>query len=134
MTPTETPVVIGIGSNAPDREHQVKQAITRLRDLLNNVTASEIYETLSVSPKDQSPFLNAVAGATTSLSRQALIEKLKQFEAEAGRLDAEPGIVPLDLDLVIFNGQIVRDRDFEQPYFNIGYRQLLANGAFQYTL
>lgn len=134
MTTNETPVVIGIGSNAPDREARMKEGIAQLHQFLNHVVTSEIYETVSISPRDASPFLNAVAGATTTLSRSALIDRLKEIERLAGRHEAAPGIVTLDLDLVIFNGQIIRDRDFEQAYFNIGYRQLLANGAFQYTL
>jgi hypothetical protein len=41
------------------------------------------------------------------------------------------GQVSIDLDLVIFDSRILRPKDFERHYFNIGYRELLANGSFQ---
>ncbi|MDE6556548.1 MAG: hypothetical protein K2K55_06245, partial [Duncaniella sp.] len=66
-------------------------------------------------------------------SYQKTIECLKEFEAGQGRTHAETqdGIIPIDLDLVIWDFTIKRPKDFERHYFNRGYAQLLASGAFQ---
>ena len=70
------------------------------------------------------------------MSMADVTEFLKQTESEAGRdsISDLEGRVELDLDLVIWDGRIVRPKDFERLYFNIGYRQLLADGAFQYSV
>lgn len=63
----------------------------------------------------------------------ALVKFLKDWESLQGRtrVSSEEGVVPIDLDLVIFDSRILRPKDFERHYFNKGYRELLANGAFQ---
>ena len=48
---------------------------------------------------------------------------MKRWEREAGRI-AHSKSVPLDIDIVVFDGQVVRPRDFAQEYFKIGYRAL----------
>ncbi len=131
-TPNGTPVVVGVGSNAPDRAEMMKHTLEMLQNTLMSAQATEVYETLSESPNEASPFLNAVVAGFTDKSHDEFVELCKAWERERGRADAAPGIIPIDLDVVIYNGKIVRPRDFERSYFNIGYRQLLAQGAFQY--
>lgn len=131
-TPNGTPIVVGVGSNAPDRVELMKQVIEMLKNALEAPQASEVYETLSISPEAQSPFLNAVVAGFTHKNHDDFVAECKEWEQKHGRADAAPGIIPIDLDVVIYNGKIVRPTDFERSYFNIGYRQLLAQGAFQY--
>lgn len=128
-----TPLVVGIGSNTPDREFRVQQAIEALGNRLTNVKVSDVYESDAINGKD-AVYCNAVLAATTTLSMGDTIDLLKELEQEAGRtaIDSIEGVVVLDLDLVIWDRRIVRPSDFDRPYFNRGYRQLLASGAFQY--
>ena len=100
---------IGLGSNAPDREAQINRAIDFLRGYLSKCSVSSIYESAAINGTDSS-YLNAVVH---------------------GRSSKEKGVVPIDLDLVIYDMRILRPKDFERHYFNIGYRELLANGSFQ---
>lgn len=131
-SPNGTPVVVGVGSNAPERAELMKQIIEMLGNTLKAIQASDVYETLALSPEDASPFLNAVVAGLTNKSHEDFVAECKAWEKKLGRGDAAPGIIPVDLDVVIYNGKIVRPDDFERSYFNIGYRQLLAQGAFQY--
>ena len=131
-SPTGFPVVVGVGSNAPDRTEQIHKAIKMLEEMLEAAVASEVYETIAISPEEASPFLNAVVAGVTHKTHDEVIAACKAWERQNGRADAAPGIIPIDLDVVIYNGKIVRPTDFERSYFNIGYRQLLAQGAFQY--
>lgn len=131
-SPGRTPVVVGVGSNAPDRVELMKQVIEMLNSTLEAAQASEVYETLALNPEDVSPFLNAVVAGFVHKSHEDFVAECKALEQKLGRGEAGPGIIPMDLDVVIYNGKIVRPTDFERSYFNIGYRQLLAQGAFQY--
>ena len=62
-----------------------------------------------------------------------MIKMLKKWEADHGRTmeDTLSGVIKIDLDLVIWNEHILRPKDFERHYFNRGYRELLAKGAFE---
>lgn len=126
-----TPCTISLGSNTDDREYQIDQAINGLGAYLSRCSVSEIYETEALNGKD-SPYLNAVIHGFTSHSTEEVNAYLKQWEADHGRTLEEKaeGKVRIDLDLVIWDCRILRPDDFGRHYFNRGYRELLANGAY----
>lgn len=123
------PCTIGLGSNTPDRETQIKEAIEHICDYLSKSSVSAIYESPAVNGKD-APYLNAVIHGLSPVGSAALVNFLKDWEKSKGRVEGAHGEVPIDLDLVIFDSRILRPKDFERHYFNRGYRELLANGAF----
>ena len=126
-----TSCTIGLGSNSEDREQQINQAMEHITSYLTKSKVSSIYETEAINGKD-SPYLNAVIHGVSPVSAVALNKFLKDWEESHGRTPEShaDGIVTIDLDLVIFDLRILRPKDFERHYFNIGYRELLANGAF----
>lgn len=128
---TSNPCTIGLGSNCDDRENQIKKAIAHLELLLTDTKVSSVYESPAFNGKDK-PYLNAVVHGFTTLPPEKLINELKTWEESQGRNNETraAGIVPIDLDLVIYNYRILRQEDFERHYFNKGYRELLAQGAF----
>ena len=123
---------IGLGSNTPDRESQVNQAIEHLCGYLSKCSVSSIYESEAFNGKD-APYLNAVIHGISPVGSAALIKYLKEWELLQGRNknSKAEGVVTIDLDLVIYDMRILRPKDFERHYFNKGYRELLANGSFQ---
>ena len=131
MTHLKT-AVVSIGSNSEDRESKVTEAIEVLMGRLNDVSVSSVYETPASNGKD-APYFNAVLVGQTTASQKEVNDMLKEHEKEAGRTEISDleGVVQLDLDLVIWGGRIVRENDFEKSYFNLGYRELLVNGAFE---
>lgn len=131
----QTPLVIGIGSNTSDRQFQIEKAIEALLTKFEQGQVSDVYESEAVNGKD-APYLNAVFAGITTLDMDATIKWLKETERNAGRteIDSIEGKISLDLDLVIWDRRIIRPKDFDRHYFNIGYRQLLATGAFQYEV
>ncbi|MDE6416165.1 MAG: 2-amino-4-hydroxy-6-hydroxymethyldihydropteridine diphosphokinase [Duncaniella sp.] len=129
---TTYPCTIGLGSNTPDREEQINNALGFLDKLLADVRRSSVYESPAFNGVDD-PYLNAVVHGHTHLEPEKLIDKLKEYEADHGRAnkESEPtGNVTIDLDVVIYNYRILRQEDFQRHYFNRGYRELLADGAF----
>ncbi len=123
---------ISIGSNTDDRRVQIEKAIEWLGSFLKKSQFSTIYETEACNGKDK-PYFNAVVHGYTTSTFENLVKKLKNWESSAGRTRIESceGIIPIDLDVVIWNGVIKRQRDFDHLYFNRGYRELLANGSYE---
>ena len=130
-----TSFVIGLASNTDDAEFQMEQAVQTLQTIFRKSSVSNFYQSASISG-DGSTYTNAVMAGLTEMSHNALSEKPKKLELKHGRDEQarREKRVTLDLDLVIWDGRIERQNDFEQPYFNRGYRELLADGAFQYQL
>lgn len=131
MTPL-TPCTIGLGSNTPDKEERINAALKFLKELLDDPSISDIYDSQAFNGKD-APYLNAVVHGHSRLNYDKTLACLKEYEANHGRNREEKkeGEVAIDLDLVIWDFQIIRPKDFERHYFNRGYAQLLASGAFQ---
>lgn len=125
--------IVSIGSNTSDRNEKIRHAIDLLKMRLERVSASDIYETPAEGSCSQGTYLNVVVHGHTPHPLQAVETMLKELEREMGRTPdgSARGEIAIDLDLVVWNDQILRPRDFERLYFNRGYRQLLADGAFE---
>ncbi|MCM1354945.1 MAG: 2-amino-4-hydroxy-6-hydroxymethyldihydropteridine diphosphokinase [Staphylococcus sp.] len=128
----ENSCTIGLGSNTPDREYQITKAIEHLCGYFNKCSVSSVYETPAINGKDPS-YMNAVVHGYTGHDRDNIVKYLKEWEKESGRtpMHTAEGLITIDLDLVIWNEHIVRPKDFERLYFNKGYRELLAKGAYE---
>lgn len=126
-----TPCTIGLGSNTPDREEQIAQATDFLRTILHDSAVSAVYESEAYNGKDK-PYLNCVIHGKSTIGKDVLIARIKNYEQSRGRTaeKTSEGEVCIDIDLVIWGSRILRPKDFERHYFNIGYRSLLAEGAF----
>ncbi|MDE6766078.1 MAG: 2-amino-4-hydroxy-6-hydroxymethyldihydropteridine diphosphokinase, partial [Duncaniella sp.] len=128
------PCTIGIGSNTADRESQVKKAIEYICDHMAECKVSSAYDSEAVSG-DGTIYTNAVIHGRTNKTADQLVTFLKDYESMQGRGGAATaengaGNVVIDLDLVIYDSRILRPRDFERHYFNYGYSELLADGAY----
>ena len=127
--------IIGLGSNVEERSSIIASTIEKLMSTFTKVSVSPVYETPAFGKESDESlrYCNAVATGGTDMGRDEFIKWLKEYELEAGRnrIDDIAGKIALDLDLVVWDHKIVRQTDFERPYFNIGYRYLLANGALE---
>ena len=118
-------VFISIGSNTLDRHSRITEALAALRGETECFRQSEIYSTPCWRGEGED-YMNVVAVFRTCLTPEQLDAKFKQMETDAGRSRevADKNIVPLDVDLVVYDGEILRERDFSRNYFTIGYGQL----------
>lgn len=121
--------VLGVGSNSSDRIWQVDNAIKWIKEKFSNVKLSSIYETRAQNGKD-ADYINFVVRADTNISIDDVSVMLKTYESICGRTPASKleGVIPIDLDIVVWNGEIVRQKDFNLPYFARGYHELVACG------
>lgn len=123
--PAMNDVVLSIGSNFGKRAESVGEALEWLSSLLFDVCASGIYETPDFTGKSTFYF-NSVLQGRTDLDFDSLNTVLKDYECLKGR-NAEmrrKNLVPIDIDIVVWNSEFVRPRDFSHDFFKIGYLQL----------
>lgn len=117
--------VISLGSNRPDGRRRLESAIDMLSGLMHDVTASDIYETMPEppAPADAPRYHNAVLAGEYAGAMSQLEGVLTSLEVSAGKRMRRYDI-PLDLDIVIADGKVIRESHFRAGYFNIGYRNL----------
>lgn len=118
-------VVISLGSNVEDRMARVAAAMTWIQSILRSTACSGIYETDDFHPTGRK-YCNAVMAGDTALSQSEIDTAVRLYELNAGRDESARlrGDVPIDIDLVIWNGTVLRPRDMEREYFLRGFREL----------
>lgn len=121
-------LILSIGTNSPDREWQMTHAMKRMKQLFKKTVISDIYEVPAHNGID-APYLNAVMIASTTMNMDEATVALKQWETVCGRTPAskQQGIIPIDLDIVVWNDEVVRPIDYSREYVSIGISRLLTS-------
>ena len=117
-------IVFGISSNAEDRETKIHDAIEEIKALIPDLKTSDAYS--SPCYNDSGPeYLAVVAKGDTEISADRLEVFVKAFEWNLGRdRDAESnGIVIIDIDIVVYDDEILKTVDYEST----GFAQALAS-------
>jgi 2-amino-4-hydroxy-6-hydroxymethyldihydropteridine diphosphokinase len=111
-------VAIALGSNLGDRRAHLDFAISRLRQLLDDLRTSRYYETDPVGVAGQQPqFLNAAVVGVAATAPRPLLDALLSIEHARDR--QRPYVnAPrtLDLDLVLFGDVIVNEPGLIIPH------------------
>ncbi len=124
MTDSElNTVIIGIGSNI-DAEKNIQEMLQILAEKVDILKVSSFIKTKPIGIENQSEFTNGAVKIKTSLNKEDLTVLLKAIEDRMGRDRTAPKFGPrnIDLDIVVWNGEIVDDdyytRDFLQKNVN----------------
>jgi len=116
---------IAVGSNLGQREvflAQARRAIAALADT-RVLGQTDAEETAAIGPIAQGPFLNQMVAIETELSTQDLLAALHRIEADAGRIRTTRwGPRTLDLDIVLFEKQSVREAGLTVPHPELSNR------------
>lgn len=117
--------IISVGSNIVDGESAVADAVRWLQDCLSVEAISSIYSTPPLSGQG-SNYFNLVARGVSSYSLDDFKVLSKEYELRYGRDDNSRrlGVVPIDIDVVVYNNDVVRPRDYEAEYFKIGFAEI----------
>jgi 2-amino-4-hydroxy-6-hydroxymethyldihydropteridine diphosphokinase len=109
---------IGLGSNLGDREASLKAAVAALGKAGAVVLrTSSFIRTAPAGKLDQPEFLNGVVEIETEQRPRALLDLLMEIERGLGRVRSERwGPRTIDLDLLLYGDEIVRDPDLEVPH------------------
>ena len=82
-------------------------------------------ETEAIGSRFLSPFSNQLARFSTLLSPEEVRSILKSIEKENGRLpeDKMYGVVKIDIDLLMYDEQILKPEDMEKEFVRIGLEE-----------
>lgn len=113
--------VISLGSNVDRSAGIIREAISRLCKIGDQIVVSEFYKTPDISGSEVM-YLNAVLKGRFAFGAEELQGKCKEMESSLGRLPSgvAKGEVAIDIDVVIFDGAVVRPVDYGRYYFTIG--------------
>ena len=110
---------IALGSNLGERHVY----LARARDAIDAtpecrvIGATTVEETAPLGGLDQPPYLNQMLAVETTLEPAALLARLHEIEADAGRVrGARWNSRTLDLDIVLFDDRVVRTHDLVIPH------------------
>lgn len=113
---------LGIGSNVADARYRILKVLELLPVSGCRILAqSDIYQV-------SSPYYNLVTKVSTELTYPALLELSKYLESQLGRLPHDKGdkVVPMDIDIVVFDNAVMRVHDFNAAYFSLGYDRIIG--------
>jgi GTP cyclohydrolase-4 len=101
---------VGIGSNLGDRQANILSALQRLRARAQVLTVSAFYESEAAGGAQGPAYLNVAAALRTELDAQAFASFARDVELAVGRARGTRRLEarPIDLDLLVFDGQIVQ--------------------------
>ena len=116
--PSPRPMLLAFGSNLGDRVGNLCLSVKRLETAGIHLEAlSSVFETPPIGHLKQPPFLNMVASASTHLPPRGVLSIFHAVEEKAGRRREFPNAPrTLDLDLLFFDGWIVREKDLQVPH------------------
>jgi 2-amino-4-hydroxy-6-hydroxymethyldihydropteridine diphosphokinase len=82
--------------------------------------------------KEQAPFLNGALLIETELDAAALKIRLREIETALGRVRAENKYGPrtIDLDILVWNGEVVDDDVYEREFLKSSIVELLPGFIF----
>lgn len=115
-------VYLGLGSNLGNREEYLQEALTRLSERMRVGKVSSLYETDPVGDIAQPPYLNQVCQFFTALPPAALLALVKGFELKLGRTGSSGAPRPIDIDILFYDGQIVRTDSLVIPHSRLEER------------
>lgn len=122
---------IGLGSNLGDRKANIEKAVELLKATpgIDSLRKSELLETEPLGKAEQSKYLNTVAELQTSLDAKALLKKVFEIETALGRQRQEKwGPRSIDLDLLLYSGEIIKTEDLIVPHSQMHLRSFVLKG------
>jgi|SRR5215469_9694971 len=114
-------IYLGLGSNLGDRRRHLQEAVQLLREQMEVLRLSSVYDTAPMLVTDQPRFLNMVCSASTPFPPEYLLTRLKLIERELGRV-AGPRYGPrvIDIDLLLYDELV-----FDSPALTVPHPRIL---------
>jgi 2-amino-4-hydroxy-6-hydroxymethyldihydropteridine diphosphokinase len=124
---------IGLGSNlagsvagiTKDSQAQVQQALDSIaaHPDITVAAVSSFYQTRAIGPGKQPDYINAAAQLETKLQPMQLLDFLQTIENQQGRVRTiRWGARTLDLDILLFDQQIINSERLQVPHPRIQER------------
>ena len=120
--------VIAVGSNI-DPVRNIKKASTLLSKSQKFVRESAFARTEPILYENQPDFMNGAFLIETELPLDDLVKWLKSVEKQLGRKPSENkyGPRPIDLDVVVWNGELIGKDFYERDFVKKAVLELLPS-------
>lgn len=125
-------VIIAVGSNMGDSKAYITEAVKKLseNDYIKDLRQSELIVTKPYGYTEQEDFLNGAVICQTIYSPHGLLKLLQSIENEAGRVrKIHWGPRTLDLDLILYDDEIINDADLTVPHPDMHNRMFVLKPA-----
>ncbi len=121
-------VVIALGSNI-DPEKNLDIALVELESRFKIAKRSRWIKTKPIGIIDQPDFLNGTLLLKTKIGQESLKQELKNIEDLMGRDRSLPKFGPrkIDLDILIWNGEVIDEDYFERDFLRKGVEEILSD-------
>ncbi len=118
-------VILSIASNRYQKSNLLK-ARQRLEEVVHDACYTAERWTDPIGTRRRDAYLNQLVAASTPLDEQSLNSRLKQIEADFGRTPTARslGIVPIDIDILSFDGERRHLSDWTRPYVTTLIKEL----------
>ena len=123
--------IIGIGSNI-DADTNIPKMLEILCTKVDVIKVSPMLRTKPIGIKDQPDYTNGAVKIETELDQPNLNLMLKSIEDQLGRDRKGPKFGPrsMDLDIVVWNGEIVDPDYYTRDFIRVCVRAV-DNGSFE---
>jgi 2-amino-4-hydroxy-6-hydroxymethyldihydropteridine diphosphokinase len=134
---TSTTVIayIGLGSNLENPDHQIHSARSEIAALsqIKEQAFSSLYHSPPMGPADQPDYVNAVMAVSTTLLPMELLRSLQGIENNHGRVRRGErwGARTLDLDILLYNNQIINTPDLTVPHSGLSERAFVLYPLYE---
>ena len=120
--------VIGLGSNI-NAEENIRRAKEAIAGEFMLIKSSSFVETEPVGFKEQDRFINGALLIETELNATRLESRLKVLETELGRVKTDNKYDPrsIDLDILVWNGEVVDEEVYEREFLRKSIKELLPD-------
>ena len=111
-------LIVCAGSNTLSR-NQFEEAISEVSSWLITSNISDIITSPDVTGKSSALYLNAVISGHTRLSFPNIDTAFADIEVKFGRTpdSKSTGYMPLDIDIVVWDNEVIRPDDYARRYF-----------------
>lgn len=119
-----TNVFLGLGGNLGDRRETMRSAVEAIREVIDHVRVSSLYESAAWGVTDQPAFLNAVVRGRTSLKPLDLLDAIQAIEIELGRVREQHwGPRLIDIDILLYGSAVI-----DEPRLQVPHRYMTQRG------
>ena len=118
--------VIGLGSNI-DPEENILKARNAIEGEFKLIKSSSFVETEPVGYEEQDAFINGALLIETELELVSLKSWLNDLESSLGRVrtDNKYGPRSIDLDILVWNGEVIDEEVYEREFLRRSIMELL---------
>ena len=121
-------IYFGLGSNLGNRIENLRNAVERLREIGEILSASKVYETPAWGGIEQPDYMNACVKVrmndeNANMTPREILSRIKDYEKELGRVEnIRWGARKIDIDILLIDDEIYHDDSLDVPHIRIPER------------